>query len=159
MHRYSSRSRAGSVGKWQSDLMAFEYYNTFISVAEDCPVDEAAVPEPEYRGKPTVAAQEFEMLAGNDFKYTMSEVLSEVWVKRKGGDDLSADEREALRAEYFAGDRACFRASPLGKKFGWGFLFDADGRVAIVASDSDDYATHAADDSLDQLKAMRTSRK
>lgn len=139
--------------------MAFEYYSTFISVAEDCPVDEAVVPPPEFRGKPTVAAQEFEMLAGSNFTFKMSDVLSAVWVKRKGGDAMSADEREALTAEYFAGDRACFRASPLGKKFGWGFLFDAEGQVALVASDSDDYQTHLADTSLTQLKAMRTSKK
>lgn len=139
--------------------MAFEYYSTFISVAEDCPVDEAVVPPPEYRGKPTVAAQEFEMLSGQAFQHKMSDVLSSVWVTRKGGDELSSDEREALTAEYFAGDRACFRASPLGKKYGWGFLFDADGRVALVASDSDEYKAHAADESLTQLRAMRTSRK
>lgn len=139
--------------------MAFEYYNTFISVAEDCPVDEAVVPPAEYRGKPTVAAQEYELLAGNDFEHKMSEVLSSVWVERKGGADLSVDEREALTEEYFSTGRACFRASPLAKKFGWGFAFDDEGRVALVASDSPDYERYRADASLDQLLAMRTLRR
>lgn len=138
--------------------MAFEYYNTFISVAEDCPVDGAVVPPAEYRGKPTVAAQEYELLAGNDFTHKMSEVLSSIWVERKGGAGLAADEREALTEEYFSTGRACLRASPLAKKFGWGFAFDDRGRVALVASDSPEYARYQGDDSLDQLSAMRSSR-
>ncbi len=139
--------------------MAFEYRSTFISVADDCPADEAVIPPAEYRGKPTVAAQEFALLHGNDYQHTMSEVLSSIWVERKGGADVSADEREALTAEYFSEGRACFRASPLAKKYGWGFVFDAEGRVALVPSDSPEYATHACDESLDQLMAMRSSRK
>jgi len=138
--------------------MAFEYENTFISVADDCGAEAAEVPPAEYRGKPTQAAQEFAMLHGNDFKHTMSEVLSSIWVTRKGGADLSNDEREALSAEYFSEGRACFRASPLAKRYGWGFVFDDKGRVALVASDSDEYQAHANDDSLAQLKAMKSKR-
>lgn len=138
--------------------MAFEYRNTFISVATDCPVDEAIIPPAEFRGKPTIAAQEYKMLAGNDFKHTMSEVLSSIWVERKGGNEISADERVALNEEYFSVGRACLRASPLAKKYGWGFAFDSEGRVALVASDSAEYATYLADEELDQLQAMRSSR-
>ena len=99
------------------------------------------------------------MLDGAPYEHLMSEVLSSVWVERNGGGELAADEREALFEEYFSKGRPCFRASPLAKKYGWGFAFDADGRVALVASDSPEYAELLADDSLDQLKAMRTSRR
>ncbi len=139
--------------------MAFEYVDTFIAVADDCTADIADVPPAEYRGKPTIAAQEFAMLNGHDFEFTMSEVLSQIWVDRKGGPDMADDEREALRAEYFSEGRACFRASPLAKRYGWGFVFDADGKVAIVASDSADYERYSADGELTQLAAMRSSRK
>ena len=64
--------------------MAFEYESTFISVADDCPVEVAEVPPAEYRGKPTIAAQEFAMLHDHPFEHTMSEVLSSIWVTRKG---------------------------------------------------------------------------
>jgi len=138
--------------------MAFEYHNTFISVADDCPAESSEIPPAEFRGKPTIAAQEFELLHGNDFTYTMSEVLSSIWVDLKAGVELSGDEREALRAEYFSEGRACFRASPLAKRYGWGFVFDDAGKVALVASDSPEYHRYNADDSLEQLKAMRTSR-
>lgn len=139
--------------------MDFDYYNTFISVADDCPAESAEVPPAEYRGKPTVAAQEFALLHGHDFERTMAEVLSTVWVTRKGGPDMSADEREALTAEYFGEGRACFRASPLAKKYGWGFVFDEQGRVALVPSDDPRYGEYAADGDLTQLMAMRSSRK
>lgn len=138
--------------------MAFEYESTFISVAEDCPVDAAGVPPAEYRGKPTIAAQEFAMLHGHDFEHTMSEVLSQIWVERKGGAGLSADEREALTAEYFSEGRACFRASPLAKRYGWGFVFDSEGKVALVASDSPEYEQHASNKGLNQLNAMKSKR-
>lgn len=138
--------------------MAFEYRNTFISVAPDCKADAAETPPAEYRGKPTIAAQEFEMLHGHPFVHTMSEVLSSIWVQRKGGEEMSSDEQEALTAEYFSEGRACFRASPLAKRYGWGFVFDADGRVALVASDSPEYDAYAKDAALDQLAAMRSSK-
>ena len=89
----------------------------------------------------------------------MSEVLSFIWVQRKGGDDMAPDERDALTGEYFSEGRACFRASPLAKRYGWGFLFDSQGRVSLVPSGSAEYDEHAGDESLDQLNAMRSSRK
>ncbi len=55
--------------------MAFEYRDTSISVAEDCPVDAAETPPALYQGRPTIAAQEFEMLHGRDFDLTMSQDL------------------------------------------------------------------------------------
>lgn len=140
-------------------MMAFEYRNIFISVAEDCPADVAETPPAFYRGKPTIAAQEFEMLRGHDFELTMSEVLSSVWITRKGGEGQSADEHDVLRNAYFNVGRACFRASPLAKRYGWGFVFDADGRVALVPCDSERYAKLRADPNLEQLAAMRSSRK
>lgn len=139
--------------------MAFEYESTFISVAADCAADAAEVPPALYRGKPTIAAQEFEMLHDQPFVHTMSEVLSSIWVARKGGEEMSDDERDALTEEYFSEGRACFRASPLAKRYGWGFVFDGDGKVALVASDSPEYEAHATDSSLEQLAAMRSSRK
>lgn len=139
--------------------MAFEYYSTFIAVAADCPADHAVVPPAEHRGKPTVAAQEFEMLDGRPFEHKMSEVLSTIWVRRRGGDELSGDEQEALHAEYFSEGRPCFRASPLAKKYGWGFVFDDEGRVALVPSESAAYRAHREDPGLEQLAAMRSSRK
>jgi hypothetical protein len=67
-------------------------------------------------------------------------------------------QRESLQRAFFSKPRACFRASPLPKKFGWGVHYDADGRLAIYAVESDDYRRLTNDPSLKQLAAMRSSR-
>ncbi|WP_298711512.1 DUF6157 family protein [Micrococcus sp. 2A] len=36
------------------------------------------------------------------------------------------------REAFFAKSQACLRASPLGKRHGWGLHHDAEGRVALV---------------------------
>ena len=49
------------------------YYNTFIQVADDCPVDNAEIPPVK---KPQSVAQiEYEMLVTNPYKYTSDDVL------------------------------------------------------------------------------------
>ena len=50
------------------------------------------------------------------------------------------------------------RASPLGKRFGWGVHADAEGRIAIYAVDSKRYQALAADPELTQVRAMRSKR-
>ena len=67
-------------------------------------------------------------------------------------------ELSRLRAEYFARPRACLRASPLPKTFGWGLHYDADGWITLHAVDSPEYAQLSIEPSLTQLCAMRSSR-
>jgi len=139
--------------------MDHDYYDTFISVAEDCKVTEAKVPQP--RGtKPTVAMRQYSMLS-DPFAHRQSDVLFEVWLDRQADIDAEAladDERAQLRDEFFAKGQPCFRASPLTKTHGWGVLFDADGQAALIAMESPEYAKHLSDAGLVQLKAMRSKR-
>ncbi|WP_344308138.1 DUF6157 family protein [Brevibacterium samyangense] len=88
------------------------YTNTFIAVAEDCPVASAEVPPVPVKG-PTV----------------------------------------------FARGQPCLRSSPLAKRYGWGFHYDAEGRVALVPVGSPEYEAFVTDDSLTVVKAMRSKRK
>jgi len=139
--------------------MSHDYYDTFITVAEDCKTDVAKVPQP--RGsKKTVAEVQFEMLHGAPFVHTMEDVLFHTWFDRQDDSDpdLAADELQALRDEYFSTGRACLRASPLTKTHGWGVIFDSDGRAALVASESDEYQQHLNNPDLKILKAMRSKR-
>lgn len=138
------------------------YYGTFISVAEDCPVDEAKVPQPRGQAK-TVAMLQFEMLHEHPFEHTQEDVLFEVWLARQitsGSieEQLADDEVADLRQQFFAKGQPCLRASPLTKTHGWGVLFDTEGRAALFPVESDEYRAHAADSSLKQLKAMRSKR-
>lgn len=130
------------------------YYNTFIEVAEDCPVKVAEVP-PRKSETPTVASIQFEILNNNPYEYTSDDVLFQVHAIRNG---IARKDFARIREEFFAKGKACFRSSPLTKRYGWGIHSDADGLIAIVPIESKKYATLTEDKSLKHLKAMRSKR-
>mgnify|MGYP001197133559 CR=1 FL=1 len=133
------------------------YYSTFIAVAGDCPVERSDPPQPR-GGKATVASVQHDMLRDSPFVHTQEDVLFESWLRRQDGPPPSDEEKAALRARFFARPQACLRASPLPKRHGFGFVFDGEGRVAMVPVEAPDYARHLADKGLKQLKAMRSTR-
>ena len=53
---------------------------------------------------------------------------------------------------------ACYRASPLAKRYGWGAHFNAAGKLAIYARESKEYREYAKRNDLTQLVAMRNQR-
>lgn len=130
------------------------YLSTFIAVAEDCRAVGGEPPP----AKATVAATQYAMLAGRPGHWTQEDVLLASSPGVRGRDDLSDEELDRLRAEYFAEPRACLRASPLPKTFGWGLHYDAEGRITLHAVDSSDYRRLSADPTLTQLRAMRSKR-
>lgn len=126
--------------------MTTNYFDTFISVASDCPVAEAEIPP---NKDPKTAAQiEYEMLIENPYQYTSDDVLYEANGKRRG----------LRRDEFFSKGQPCFRSSPLTKRYGWGVHSNAEGKIAIFPLGSLDYEKHASDSSLKQLSAMRSKR-
>jgi len=134
--------------------MTTNYYATFISVAPDCPVTVAVQP-PSSADKPTVAALQYELLAAHPYEYTSDDVLFAVYARRA---DLPPERLDEERARFFAKDQACFRASPLSKRYGWGTHHDEQGRVALIPVDSDETQRMLADPNLVQKVAMRSSR-
>ena len=133
------------------------YANTFISVAEDCRATTGEVPPGRGTG-PTVAGVQHAMLAGEPGRWTQEDVLIASAPGVRGRTDLAPGELERLTAEYFAEPRACLRASPLGKTYGWGLHYDAEGRITLHAVGSESYQRLAADPELTQLRAMRSKR-
>ena len=128
------------------------YFSTFISIAEDCPVAMAEVPLSK-NGDPTVASLQYEMIAKHPYKYTSDDVIFGVHSQRNNLDSTAAS-----RAEFFARGRSCMRASPLTKRYGWGVHSDNNGKIALVAAGSPEYARLAKDNSIQQTKALRQSR-
>ena len=126
------------------------YASTFIQIADDCPVDEAEAP-PESAKGPTIASLQHALIAAHPYEYTSDDVLFETYAVRNA---IPVEERAA----FFARDQACLRASPLGKRWGWGIHSDEEARVALVPLGSDEYEEKAGDESLTQLKAMRSKR-
>ncbi|MBS1895987.1 MAG: hypothetical protein JSS88_01160 [Actinobacteria bacterium] len=134
------------------------YTRTFIEVAEDCPTDHAqeppAGPATTAASVPTIAALHYRMIAEHPFEHTSDDVVFSTWALRRGLDPADAE----ARAAFFAKGQACLRASPLGKRYGWGVLSDAEGRVALVPRESEEYALLAADPELGHTRAMRSRR-
>ena len=131
------------------------YYDTFIQIAEDCPISNAEVPPLKGDDK-TIACLQFEMIIDNPYKYTSDDVIFFFFaVKNKiTGKAGLAEARET----FFSKGQACLRASPLTKRYGWGMHHNTEGKVAIYAADSAEYKKFAKDKTLKQLKAMKSKR-
>lgn len=130
------------------------YQDTFIAIADDCPVTEGEIP-PQKGDAKSVATLQFEILSRNPYKFTSDDVLFQVFATRK---DLTETEYETARLEYFSKGQACFRASPLTKRYGWGVHSDSDERIAIYPCDSAEYQKFMNDASIKVVKAMKSSR-
>lgn len=95
------------------------YYNTFIRIAPDSKAKSAEVPP--LKEPRSAARRAYDMLADSPYQYTSDDVLYEV----------SARPRGISREAFFSKGQACFRASPLTKRYGFGLHYDAAGRMAV----------------------------
>lgn len=133
--------------------MTTNYVNTFIAVAADCPVD--APETPPHGARPTVAALQFELVSTNPYTMTSDEVLFAVHVQRA---EIADADLDAERERFWAKDQACFRASPLSKRYGWGTHHDEHGRVALYGIGTPEYERLSQQSELTQKSAMRSRR-
>ena len=130
------------------------YFNSFIAVAEDCPVASAEIPGPR-KGVETIASLQYRILKDKPYVFTSDEVLFEVSSIRR---ELLPEEREAAKQEFFSKGQACFRASPLTKRYGWGVHFDEEGRMALYPRESEEYERLCADPGLERVRAIRNRK-
>lgn len=129
------------------------YYDTFIEVAEDCPVAAAEIPPLKGDNK-SVANLQFEMIVEHPYRYTSDEVLFSIHALRSG---ISGG-METAREEYFSKGQACLRASPLAKRYGWGIHHNAEGKVAVYPAGSEEYQRFLEDSAVKKVRAMRSKR-
>jgi len=134
-------------------MKSTNYYNAFIEVAEDCLADRAEIPQSRNDQK-TVAQLQFEMIAHHPYAYTSDDVLFAVHATRKEISPAGIAEKEA----FFAKPQACFRASPLGKRYGWGVHYNAEGKMALYAVESGEYERFRNHPDLEHTRAMRNKR-
>ena len=130
------------------------YTNTFIEVADDCPVEIAEVP-PVNKDAKTIANLQFEMIKNNPYKFSSDDVIFQVYAIKK---EITKQEFDRERERFFSKGQACLRTSPLAKRYGWGVHSNSEGKIAIYAVDSDEYKKRANDKKLKHLKAMRSKR-
>lgn len=121
------------------------YRDTLVTVSPDTPVTTGTIPE-----KPgSVAGAQHALLADKLYALTSDDLLYAAHLARGGDKD---------RETFFARPQACLRASPLVKQFGWGIHHDGEGRIALVAMESEDYARLLADPGVKKTPGMRRSR-
>lgn len=133
--------------------MSTNYYNTLIQIAEDSPTQTSAAPD---LTKQSVASQQFALISEHPYTYTSDDVI---FARVAGKELLAPEDVASAQAEYFRSGRACMRTSPLAKTHGWGLHSDADGKLALVAAESDEYQRLSDDDSVKKIRAMRRSRR
>lgn len=130
------------------------YTNTFICVAEDCKKMESEVPPLKLDKPKSIARMQFEMITENPFQFTSDDIIFQIHCERKG-----ISQTDVERKSFFSKGQPCFRSSPLAKTYGWGFHYDEQSRVALVAMNDEKYEILSNSPELAVLKAMRSSRK
>lgn len=130
------------------------YINTFIVIADDCPVTKGEVP-PEKGAVKTAAVIQFEMVSKHPYKFTSDDILFQVFADKN---DLTKSEYKKSREEFFSKGQPCFRASPLTKRYGWGVHYNKDGKMAIYSAGTAEYKKLMADKTLQVLKAMKSKK-
>lgn len=130
------------------------YFNTFIEIAEDCPIYQAEIPPLKGDAK-SVANLQFEMINKNPYKFSSDDVLFQVFVDRK---EILKEEIATARKAFFSKGQACFRASPLTKRYAWGIHSNSEGKIALIAAGTDEYEKLINDPNLKKYKAMKSKR-
>ena len=130
------------------------YYNEFIEIAEDCKATTGEMP-PVREDKKTAANIQFDMVYENPYKYTSDDVFFQVYADKNC---IKKADAKAEREQFFSKGQACFRASPLTKRYGWGVHSNEEGKIAIYACESPEYKKFSKDKSLQVVKAMKSSR-
>ena len=134
--------------------------DTFVLVAADCPATRSVVPTAR-GGRKTVPVLQYELLTEHPYRYGHEDLIYEVHVRHKGISSAELAARgESLRSELFRKPHPCMRASALPKLYGWGVHYDAEGRIALYAMESEEYRRFTAEVSGGPkvVPAMRSKR-
>jgi hypothetical protein len=131
------------------------YYDTFIEVAEDTKVSCGTTPKSK-ADKKTVAELQYKMLKEHPYKFTSDEIFFHVFATRN---DLTENELEQARNQFFSKGQPCFRTSPLTKIYGFGIHADSNGKLAIFGMETEQYEKFVNDTKIKKVKAMRTTKK
>jgi hypothetical protein len=129
------------------------YFNTFIEVADDCPIASAEVPKQKGDAL-TVANLHFDMIMANPYIYTSDDVIFNAFATKSN----ITEDLQTARESFFSKGQACMRASPLTKRYGWGVHSNAEGKVAIFPMESVEYQQFTQDSGLKKTKGMRSKK-
>jgi hypothetical protein len=130
------------------------FLNTFVRTAPDCP--ESAGIEPACRGgKKPVHLIQLELLRSAPHHFTHESLVVESELLREPS---TGETRAEILSRIRSKPLPCLRCSPLAKRYGWGFHFDGEGKIAVHAAGSKAYQKLAADPKLEQVPAIRSKK-
>ena len=128
--------------------MTTNYTDTFIAVSPDTTAKKGEAP-----AKPdSVAGMQYAMIAAKPYGYTSDQILFEIHARRHG---VARADRDEARVAFFARPKACLRASPLVKQYGWGLHHDAHGKVAAYGVQTTAYRKFLARKDVGVVAGMR----
>lgn len=136
-------------------LHTTNYFDTFIEIADDSPAKVGELP-PIKEDKKTIANIQFDLLYERPYQYSSDDALFETSAIKN--QITGKAEKDAAREIFFSKGQACFRSSPLTKRYGWGVHSNAEGKIAIYAAGTDEYNKLAKDKKLAHVKAMRSKK-
>lgn len=133
------------------------YFDTFITVAPDCTATAGVEPPAPTPGKaPTIARRLWELISNEPYGHTSDDVIFAVYAERHS---IPAAGLATAREVFFSKGQPCLRAADLGKKFGWGVHYDAQGRIALYGVETARYRALASGHQAGTVKAaMRSAR-
>jgi len=140
---------------WNKEGKFLSYKNTLITISEDSKVTSAKVPVAK-NDKPTIASIEYDLIKSSPYIYTQDDIQFKTYLNKNQIEEVNVDE---LREQFFSKPKACFRASPLVKNYGWGIHYDDEGKVAIYDVESETYQQLFEQDEIMKVKGMRSKRK
>lgn len=129
-------------------------YDTFILVAGDTKVSCGTKP-PSRANKPSIAELQYNLLMDKPYSYTSDDVLFLVHAQRN---DLTKQEYPSARTDFFSKPKACLRASPLTKTYGFGIHANRDGKLAICGMETQQYEKFVRDTKIHKVAAMRNRK-
>jgi len=130
------------------------YVNTFIEVAEDCPVSESQIPSE--KKEKTLANLQYEILIKNSYQFTSDDLIFKCYMIKN---DISDNEKDGEREKFFSKGQPCLRCSALAKRYGFGFYHNEESKVALIPIESREYEKFMKNDSVKKVKAMRSKKK
>jgi Family of unknown function (DUF6157) len=133
------------------------YFNTFIQISADSPIDFGEIPVSK-NDKKTAHQLQYELLTQRPYHYDHESLIWEIFVLQKDLYNTGEDEKLIIKTNLFSKGHPCLRASSLLKRYGFGAHYNHEGKIALYAADSPEYERYSNDLSLKQLYGMRSAR-
>nr|WP_262511433.1 DUF6157 family protein [Chryseobacterium pennae] len=99
------------------------YTNTFIEVAEDCPVSHAQVP-PDKKEK-TLANLQYEKISKHPYQYSSDDIIFDGYAFKN---DISENEKQKVREQFFPKVKPASALLPSPKDMDSGFIIIRKGK-------------------------------